>query len=82
MGKISSNMDMMGPDMDSVEEEMINFVGRHKEYGVTKEHHHMLRIAILEAFQIMLGDEMKPEVLESWEKFTSFTMRMMQTAYD
>eukprot|EP00980_Cylindrotheca_fusiformis_P000652 scaffold158_cov105-Cylindrotheca_fusiformis.AAC.25 len=82
MNRISRTMDMMGPDLDSVQEEMIDFARRHKGYGVTREHHHMMRNAILEAFQTMLGNELKPEVMESWEKLTSFTMRAMQTELD
>eukprot|EP00980_Cylindrotheca_fusiformis_P000649 scaffold158_cov105-Cylindrotheca_fusiformis.AAC.22 len=78
MNKFSDTMDTLGPDVESLEELMIDFARRHKEYGVTKEHHHMMKIAINESVEAMLGDELKPEWKQSWDKLSSFIMRVMQ----
>eukprot|EP00980_Cylindrotheca_fusiformis_P000647 scaffold158_cov105-Cylindrotheca_fusiformis.AAC.20 len=74
----ADTIDMLGPDVESLEESVIDFARRHKEYGVTKEHYQMMKIAILASVQTMLGDDLKPEWEKSWDKLTNFIMRVMK----
>eukprot|EP00980_Cylindrotheca_fusiformis_P031790 scaffold26976_cov181-Cylindrotheca_fusiformis.AAC.3 len=78
MSRFSATMDMLGPDMEVLEGDLVVFAKHHRQYGVTKEHHRMMEIAIIEAVQTMLGDQLKQEMRKSWEKLGSFIMSVMQ----
>eukprot|EP00980_Cylindrotheca_fusiformis_P031788 scaffold26976_cov181-Cylindrotheca_fusiformis.AAC.1 len=81
MNRLSHVMDMLGPDVDALEESMTAFSINHKRYGVTPVHFQMMHISIVEGIQGMIGDELTPEARKSWEKL-GFYLKQLDRSND
>lgn len=76
-------IDMLGPDLEEVEEQLGSLGTRHVAYGVMPSHYPIMGKALIETLAHLLGPEVfDDKVHESWNGIFAFmTMTMMQGAF-
>ncbi len=76
-------IDMLGPDLEEVEEQLGSLGTRHVAYGVMPSHYPVMGKALIETLEKLLGpDIFNEKVHESWNGIFSFmSMTMMQGAF-
>lgn len=74
---IDMAVDMLGPDMDIVEEQMYGLGVAHKRYGVTPKHFDIMGKALEHTFQGILGNKFTPSNKKAWKSVYSFMSSTM-----
>lgn len=76
-------IDMLGPDLEEVEEQLAALGTRHVAYGVMPSHYPLMGKALIGTLEHLLGPEVfNDKIHESWNGIFSFmSMTMMQGAF-
>ena len=65
-------IDMLGPDMDIVEEQMYDLGVSHQKYGVLPHHFDVMGQALEHTLQGILGSKFTPATKNAWRKVYGF----------
>lgn len=75
-------IDMLGPDLDLVEEQLQSLGVRHIGYGVMPKHYPLMGRALVLAIKSLLGDSFSGRHEESWNTiYTFLSVSMMQGGF-
>ena len=77
-------IDMLGPDLEEVEEQLGSLGTRHIAYGVMPSHYPLMGKALIGTLEHLLGPEVfNEQIHESWSGIFNFmSMTMMQGAFN
>lgn len=82
VGMLDLAIDMLGPDMDLVEEQLQHLGVSHIDYGVMPKHYPLMGRALMDTMAAKLGDRFTTRHKESWNTvYTFMSVSMMQGAF-
>ena len=82
VGMLDMAIDMLGPDMDIVEEQLQELGVRHIAFGVMPKHYPLMGRALMDTLKEKLGERFTPTHKESWNTiYTFMSVSMMQGGF-
>ncbi len=82
VGMLDMAIDMLGPDLEMVEEQLQQLGIRHIRYGVMPKHYPLMGKALLQTIENKLGDQFTDRHHDSWNAiYTFMSVSMMQGAF-
>lgn len=84
VGMLDMAIDMLGPDMELVEEQLFHLGVSHIDFGVTPQHYPLMGRALMDTFEATLGKErFSARQKASWQSIYQFmSTTMMEGAFD
>lgn len=75
-------IEMLGPELELVENQLRMLGYRHVSYGVMPKHYPLMGMALLDTLKYLLDDEFGDKQRESWDAmYTFMSVTMMQGAF-
>lgn len=82
VGLLNEAVEMLGPDLVPVLEELTKLGARHVSYGVLPAHYGIVGQALLATLEAALGDNWTPLVQKGWTQTYGFVSTAMMTGAD